>query len=164
MFDCSGASVIAADRENTELSESKNDTEEKEDDFRKDDEAGQRKEEAEISLVPEKKINSSYNENSTKEVAWMITSPASIKNVIREETASLLITPPQSLIGLVFNRTLYVKFSIIGRVKESAVLTGIQEVAFSPVEGVKKKRLRCLKRKTGTVVPKIKTVWKKLFD
>ncbi|KAI9271117.1 hypothetical protein EDC94DRAFT_682290 [Helicostylum pulchrum] len=164
MFDCSGVSVNAADRKNTELGESKNDTEEKEDDFRKDDEAGQQKEEAEVSLVSEKKIISSYNEKSTKEVAWMVTSPASIKNVIREETASLLITSPQSLIGLVFNRTLYVKLSIIGRVKESAALTGIQEVTFSPVEEVKKKKLRCLKKKTGTVVPKIKTVWKRLFD
>ncbi|KAI9270963.1 hypothetical protein EDC94DRAFT_690867 [Helicostylum pulchrum] len=147
MFDCSDAAVNAADRENTKLGKNKKGTEEpldeKDDDVRKNDEAVQQQEEDnEMLLLSEKKIDSSFCEKSMKEVPWMVTPSASIKDVIRGETAS---------------------FSM-GKVKKSSAITAIREVAFSPVEGVKKKRLRSLKKKTGTVVPKIKTVWKRVFN
>ncbi|GAA5799846.1 hypothetical protein HPULCUR_005265 [Helicostylum pulchrum] len=60
--------------------------------------------------------------------------------------------------------TLWVHLGSMGKVEKSAAITAIREVTFSPVEGIKKKILRSLKKKTGTVVPKIKTVWKRVFN
>ncbi|KAI9260902.1 hypothetical protein EDC94DRAFT_673698 [Helicostylum pulchrum] len=144
MFDCSlntpceiqaFVNVLgnAAGGENTEVGEDKKDTEEllceNEDDVQKDDEAGQQQEKDERAL----------------EVAWMVASPCSIMRVICEDKTSLLVTPPQSITGFVFNRTLSVQPSITSRVKESEAVTAFREVTFSPVEGVKRKRLRNLK-------------------
>ncbi|GAA5799095.1 hypothetical protein HPULCUR_004504 [Helicostylum pulchrum] len=96
---------------------------EKDDDVRKDDEAvQQQQQEEEMFLVSEKKIDSSFYEKSMKEVAWTVTPLASIEDVIREETASLLITPPQSITGF----ALSVTPSIMGRVKKSAANTAIR--------------------------------------
>ncbi|GAA5804110.1 hypothetical protein HPULCUR_009596 [Helicostylum pulchrum] len=160
MFDCSlntpceiqaFVNVLgnAAGGENTEVGEDKKDTEEllgeNEDDVQKDDEAGQQQEKDERALVLEKKINHSFCEKYMKEVAWMVASPCSIMRVICEDKTSLLVTPPQSITGFVFNRTLSVQPSITSRVKESEAVTAFRGVTFSPVEGVKRKRLRNLK-------------------
>lgn len=142
--------VNAADPENTQLVEDLKPTEEhldeKEDDVRKDDEAGQEDEDDERSLVPEKKINSSISEKPiVKEVSWLLTPPSSIMSIVYEEKTSSSVTPPQSVNDVVFNKPLYVQPSIMGKVEEAAAVSAIGEMTFSPVKGNKKKRFRTLR-------------------
>ncbi|KAI9262648.1 hypothetical protein EDC94DRAFT_584635 [Helicostylum pulchrum] len=99
------AKVIVKDVNSKNKKGAEEPLDEKDDDVRKDDEAvQQQQQEEEMFLVSEKKIDSSFYEKSMKGVAWTVTPLASIEGVIREETASLLITPPQSITGFVFNR------------------------------------------------------------
>lgn len=75
----------------------------------------------------------------------MLTPPSSNMSIIYDENTSSLLTPPQSINGVVLNKPVYVRPSLMGRVKEAAVVSVIQEATFYPVEGIKKKRLRSLK-------------------
>ncbi|GAA5811991.1 hypothetical protein MFLAVUS_005438 [Mucor flavus] len=118
------------------------------------------KEEYERSLD----IDYSFYEKYLKEVAWMVTPPSSIMSVICKEKTYLLVKAPQNITDVVSSKPVHVRSSIMGRVEEAAVVPAIQEATFSPVLGIKKKRLRALKEKAGTIVPKIKTVWKRLFN